>query len=314
MPLDSTDTELDPYSTQVVHAFERVGPAVVHIIALDPKNRPTGPGPGVIYTPDGYVLTNSHVVAQAPRLKATLTYGQTLEATQVGDDPATDIAVLRLGGAGLVAAELGQSVSLKVGQLVVAIGNPLGFEHTVTAGVVSAVGRSLRASTGRLIDDVIQTDAALNPGNSGGPLVDSRGAVIGVNTAIIAGAQGICFATASDTAQWVIAQLLQHGRVRRAWLGIAGFNAPLSRRVARHHGVTNESGVRIRTIEPDSPAARAGLTSGDLIVALDGEVVTGIDGLQRLLGARPLDLPRELTLIRHTSKLLQAIVPVERQS
>jgi S1-C subfamily serine protease len=176
------------------------------------------------------------------------------------------------------------------------------------------VGRSLRSSTGRLIDDVIQTDAALNPGNSGGPLVDSRGAVVGVNTAIIAGAQGICFATASDTAQWVIAQLLQHGRVRRGWLGIAGFNAPLSRRVARYHGLSNASGVRIRSIEPDSPAARAGLASGDLIVAFEGTTVTGIDALQRSLAAQPLETAGELTLLRHTSKLTLSVAPVERSS
>lgn len=306
---------LDAYSAAVTAAAAAVAPAVVHLSVQPALSRQSArQGSGFFFTPDGLVLTNSHVVHGARHVRISTQEGERLLADVIGDDPDSDLAVARVSIAGAPHARLGRSASLKIGQLAIAIGNPLGFEHTVTAGVISAVGRSLRASTGRLIDDVIQTDAALNPGNSGGPLVDSRGAVIGVNTAIIAAAQGICFATASDTAQWVIAQLLQHGRVRRGWLGIAGFNAPLSRRVARFHGLQNESGVRIRVIESDSPASRAGLESGDLIVALDGQTVSNIDGLQRLLAARALEHPVELTLLRHTSKLSLPVVPVERHS
>src|SRR6185312_2888142 len=210
--------------------------------------------------------------------------GVTSSAELIGEDPDTDLAVLRIGSSrSLAHAQLGDSSRLRMGQIAIAIGNPLGFAHTVTAGVVSALGRSLRASTGRLIDDVIPTDAALNPGNSGGPLVNARGEVIGVNTAIIPGAQGICFATASDSAQWVLGQLLAHGRVRRGWLGVAGMNAPLARRIARHHGLENASGVRVRSVERDSPASAAGIESGDLIVSYDGETISGIDSLQKTL-------------------------------
>ncbi len=306
---------LDAYSMAVTAVVAGAAPAVVHLAVEGTAARQSArQGSGFFFTPDGLVLTNSHVVHGARSLRLSTQEGERLSADLIGDDPDSDLAVARVSIAHAPHARLGRSAGLKIGQLVIDIGNPLGFEHTVTAGVVSAVGRSLRASTGRLIDDVIQTDAALNPGNSGGPLLDSRGAVIGVNTAIIAGAQGICFATASDTAQWVIAQLLQHGRVRRAWLGIAGFNAPLSRRVARYHGLSNDSGVRIRSIEVDSPAALGGLESGDLIVALQGTPVTGIDALQRLLAARPLGEPAELTLLRHTSKHTLSLVPVERRS
>ena len=309
------DALLDAYSMAVTSAAAMVAPAVVHLAVEGSAARQSSrQGSGFFFTPDGLVLTNSHVVHGARNLRISTQEGERLSADVIGDDPDSDLAVARVSITHAPHARLGRSAALKIGQVVIAIGNPLGFEHTVTAGVVSAVGRSLRSSTGRLIDDVIQTDAALNPGNSGGPLVDSRGAVVGVNTAIIAGAQGICFATASDTAQWVIAQLLQHGRVRRAWLGIAGFNASLSRRVARYHGLSNASGVRIRSIEPDSPAARAGVASGDLIVAFEGTPVTGIDGLQRSLAAQPLEQPGELTLLRHTSKLTLAVVPVERSS
>jgi S1-C subfamily serine protease len=199
-----------------------------------------------------------------------------------------------------------------MGQIAIAIGNPLGFEHTVTAGVVSALGRSLRASTGRLIDDVIQTDAALNPGNSGGPLINARGEVIGVNTAIIPGAQGICFATASDSAQWVLQQLLAHGRVRRGWLGVAGMNAALARRIARHHEIENASGVRVRSIEPRSPAAAAGIEVGDLIVRLDGEVITGIDKLQQTLNAQRIGRALDAVLLRHTRKVNVQVTAIER--
>jgi len=219
MPLDALNQELDPYSAQVVHAFDRVGPAVVHVTAFTKDGRPAGQGSGVIFTPDGYVLTNSHVVAKAARLQASLTDGQTFEAALVGDDPATDIAVLRLSGTGHPHAELGVSAALRVGQLVVAIGNPLGFTCTVTAGIVSALGRTLRTGAGGLLDSVIQTDAPLNPGNSGGPLVSGAGLVVGINTAMIAPAQGICFAIGIDTAIWVATRLMRDGRVRRSRLG-----------------------------------------------------------------------------------------------
>src|SRR4051812_6205772 len=231
MPLDATGApppdELDPYSTQIVNAFERVGPAVVHVIAFGAGGRPAGQGSGVIFTPDGYVLTNSHVVANAHRLQASLTDGQSHAATLVGSDPATDIAVLRLPGGNLPHAELGVSATLRVGQLVVAIGNPLGFTCTVTAGIVSALGRSLRTGTGRLLDSVIQTDAPLNPGNSGGPLVSGAGRVVGINTAMIAPAQGICFAIGIDTAIWVATRLMRDGRVRRSRLGVAAQTVPI---------------------------------------------------------------------------------------
>ncbi|HKY23456.1 MAG TPA: trypsin-like peptidase domain-containing protein, partial [Vicinamibacterales bacterium] len=271
-----------------------------------------GTGSGFFFTPDGLLLTNSHVVHRSRDIRVLTYEAEEFLADVVGDDPDSDLAVIRISTSNAPHVQFGRSANLKIGQLAIAIGNPFGFEHSVTAGVVSAVGRSLRATTGRLIEDVIQTDAALNPGNSGGPLVDSRGAVIGVNTAIIPGAQGICFATASDTAQWVLGQLLQHGRVRRAWLGIAGFNAPLARRIARYYDLENVSGVRIRSIEPESPAARAGLEVGDLIVQLDGETVSGIDRLQRLLDFQRVGRESMLTLLRRARRLAVSIIAAER--
>ena len=257
-------------------------------------------------------LTNSHVVHRARDIRVTTLDGDHYAADIVGDDPDSDLAVIRVSAGSAPHVQFGRSSTLQIGQLAIAIGNPLGFEHTVTAGVVSALGRSLRASTGRLIDDVIQTDAALNPGNSGGPLVNSRGAVIGVNTAIIPGAQGICFATASDTAQWVLGQLLKHGRVRRAWLGVAGANATLARRIANHHGLRNESGVRVRSVESGSPAALAGLEAGDLIVTYDQEMVASIDQLQQLLDIHHIGQAGELTFLRRARKLTAPVVPIER--
>jgi S1-C subfamily serine protease len=248
----------------------------------------------------------------AHEIRVTTLEGERFAADIVGDDPDSDLAVIRVSTAGAPHVRFGQSSRLRMGQIAIAIGNPLGFEHTVTAGVVSALGRSLRASTGRLIDDVIQTDAALNPGNSGGPLVSARGEVIGVNTAIIPGAQGICFATASDSAQWVLGQLLTHGRVRRGWLGVAGVNAPLARRIARHHGIENASGVRVRSIERGSPAQSAGIESGDLIVSYDGEVITGIDRLQQVLNAERIGRSCEIVVIRHTRKAALQVTAVER--
>jgi len=304
---------LDAYSIAVTSAVDAVAPAVVHLNVSRGRNRrDRGTGSGFFFTPDGLLLTNSHVVHDARDIRVLTLEAEDLVAEIVGDDPDSDLAVIRTGASYAPHVRFGRSSNLKIGQLAIAIGNPLGFEHTVTAGVVSAVGRSLRASTGRLIEDVIQTDAALNPGNSGGPLLDSRGSVIGVNTAIIPGAQGICFATAVDTAEWVLGQLLQHGRVRRAWLGIAGFNAPLSRRIARYYELDNGSGVRIRSIEPDSPAARAGLEAGDLIVRIDGETVSGIDRLQRLLDSQRIGRESTLTLLRRTQKLTIPVIADER--
>jgi S1-C subfamily serine protease len=313
-PPHAADSDLlDAYSVAVTSAVDAVAPAVVHLsVSRGRSRRNRGTGSGFFFTPDGLLLTNSHVVHDAREIRVLTLEADDLAAEIVGDDPDSDLAVIRTGASHAPHVRFGRSATLKIGQLAIAIGNPLGFEHSVTAGVVSAVGRSLRASTGRLIEDVIQTDAALNPGNSGGPLIDSRGGVIGVNTAIIPGAQGICFATAVDTAEWVLGQLLQHGRVRRAWLGIAGFNAPLARRIARHYGLANASGVRIRGIEPESPAARAGRETGDLIVQLDGETVSGIDRLQRLLDAQRIGRESSLTLLRRARKLTITVNADER--
>jgi S1-C subfamily serine protease len=315
--LDSVPTAdaelLDAYSHAVTSAVKAVAPAVVHLdVGLKRATGGRGTGSGFFFTPDGLLLTNSHVVHGSRDIRVLTHDSEEFAADIVGDDPDSDLAVIRISTSNAQHVRFGRSANLNIGQLAIAIGNPLGFQHSVTAGVVSAVGRSLRASTGRLIEDVIQTDAALNPGNSGGPLIDSRGAVIGVNTAIIPGAQGICFATASDTVQWVFGQLLQHGRVRRAWLGIAGFNAPLARRIARYHDLDNNSGVRIRSIEPDSPASRAGLEEGDLIVQLDGETVSGIDRLQRLLDFERIGRESVVTYLRRARKFAVAIKVNER--
>jgi S1-C subfamily serine protease len=297
MPLDAV-SGLDPYSELVVHAFERVGPSVVHVTCLGEDGRPAGQGSGVIFTPDGYVLTNHHVVAKAARLTASLTDGREVEATPVGGDAVTDIAVLRLATNGLPHAELGGSAELRVGQLVVAIGNPLGFTCTVTAGIVSALGRTLRTRSGGLIDSVIQTDAPLNPGNSGGPLVAGDGKVVGINTAMIGSAQGICFAIGIDTAVWVATRLMRDGKVRRSRLGVSGQTVPIDTRVRRFHGLTTGSGALIAGFEPDGPAKRSELMVGDVIVALDGEPVSGVDALHRLLTEERVGLPVMLTVLR----------------
>ena len=321
----------DAYSNAVVSATERVSPAVVNLEVVHdvpPSGRrrrarpvpgPEGPdeirgaGSGFIFTPDGFVLTNSHVVGGARRIEATLTDGRHLAATLVGDDPHTDLAVVRLQAedAHLPTVTLGSSRDLRVGQLAVAIGNPLGFQTTVTAGVVSALGRSLRSRSGRIIDDVVQTDAALNPGNSGGPLVDARGAVIGVNTAIIRGTQGICFAIAVDTAQFVATRLIGEGRVRRSVLGLGGQNLPIRRQVVRFHGLTVESGVLVLALEEGGPADRAGVRERDVIIAFDGRPIAGIDDLHRVLGADRVGVPGTLTVIRRAEKLDLTVIPAE---
>jgi len=300
---------LDAYSAAVVAASDRVSPAVVHVEVAQVA-RPAegeaprrGSGSGFVFTPDGFILTNSHVVHGARSIQVSFADGAGFDADLVGDDPDTDVAVIRIGGHQLSTAALGSSRGLRVGQLAIAIGNPYGFQHTVTTGVVSALGRSLRATTGRLIDDVIQTDAALNPGNSGGPLVNSQGEVIGVNTAIIPFAQGICFATAIDTAKWVVEQLLRFGRVRRGYIGVGGATTPLSRRAVRFHGLAAGAGVRVESIEPGGAAQQAGIEPGDVIIGYDGENVAGVDELHRLLSAELIGKTTKVTLLRRTQKL-----------
>ena len=300
---------LDAYSKAVVHASEVVAPAVAHL-EVELKGR-KGSGSGFCFTPDGLLLTNSHVVHGAKAIRASFADGLSREAAVLGEDPDTDIAVVRIGASGLPAVKLGSSRAVRVGQLAIAIGNPYGFQHTVTAGVVSALGRSLRSQTGRLIDDVLQTDAALNPGNSGGPLVNSRGEAIGVNTAIIPGAQGLCFATAIDTVKWVVMQLLRDGRVRRGYLGIAGANVPVARRLARHFELANTHAVRIESVERDAPAARAGLRPGDRIVAFAGTPVNGIDDLHKALTAERIGKSTALKLVRGTETVELEVTPAE---
>jgi S1-C subfamily serine protease len=302
---------LDAYSKAVVQAVERVAPAVAHL-QVEAAGRRKGSGSGFAFTPDGLLLTNSHVVHGAKRVRATFADGTSAEADLVGEDPDTDIAVIRIGAGSLQPATLGSSRGVRVGQVAIALGNPYGFQHTVTAGVVSALGRSLRAQSGRLIDDVLQTDAALNPGNSGGPLVDSSGEVIGVNTAIIPGAQGICFATAIDTVKWVVTQLLRDGRVRRAYLGLAGATVPLARRYAHHFTLANSHAVRVESLEGDGPARRSGLEPGDLIVEFGGKPVNGIDDLHRLLTVEQIGKSVRLGILRRAQRVAVDLSPTER--
>jgi S1-C subfamily serine protease len=316
---DSDEALLDAYSTAVIGAADRVRPSVVHIESnrSHPGRPPLAPessatGSGFIFTPDGFILTNSHVVHGARRLTVTLPDGRRRDAALVGDDPDTDLAVIRIDAKNLPAAILGDSSAIRVGQLVVAIGNPFGFQCTVTAGVVSALGRSLRSQSGRLIDDVIQTDAALNPGNSGGPLVSSRGEVIGVNTAIIMPAQGLCFALAVNTARFVASRLLRDGKVRRSYIGLGGQNVPIQRRVVRFHSLAVESGVLVLTVEGSSPAQKTGLSRGDVIVGFDGAPVAGIDDLHRLLTSERVGTRVMLEVLRGTEKITLEVVPEEK--
>ncbi len=316
-PPSGDDELLDCYSKSVTRAVELVGPAVVNIrVHKAARNarqgsEPSGAGSGFVIAPDGFILTNSHVVHGADKLEVTLADGLVCPANVVGEDPETDLAVLRINASPLAHAHLGNSKSIRVGQIAIAIGSPFGFQRTVTAGVVSALGRSMRAQSGRLIDNVIQTDAALNPGNSGGPLVNSRGEVIGVNTAVILPAQGICFAIASNTAEFVAAWLIKEGRIRRSWIGVVGQDVPIHRRVARFHRLPAPHGVLVAGIEPGSPARRAGLREGDVIVAFAGEPVARIDELHRHLVAGVIGVPSVVTVIRHTEKLDVVVTPEE---
>ncbi len=307
---------LDAYSNAVIGVADRVGPAVVRVETRrkDKNGRPAGGvGSGVIIAPDGLVLTNSHVVDGARELRLTDSEGRVMDARLLGEDPDTDLALLRADSArNLPTASLGDSKALRRGQLVVAIGNPLGFESTVTAGVISALGRSLRSQSGRLIEDVIQTDAALNPGNSGGPLVTSHGDVIGINTAIIRGAQGICFAVASNTAQIVLSELIRHGRVRRGFIGIAGQTVAVPRRHARAAEIDNATGAMISTIEHGAPADTGGLMTFDVIVRVDGENVTGVDDLIRLLNADRIGRTVTFEALRRGQLRSFEIRPTER--
>jgi len=309
MPLDGTDLDLDPYSARVVAAVERVAPAVLHVAVRQRQGRAGGQGSGVVFTPDGFALTNSHVVAGAESLTASLPDGREVAATLVGDDPGTDLAVLRLAGGGFEHATLGRSGNLRVGQLAIAIGNPFGFQTSVTAGIVSGLGRSLRAPDGRLIPGVIQTDAPLNPGNSGGPLVSGTGEVIGINTAVFGRAQGICFAVGIDTAAFVATRLMRDGRIRRARLGIAVQTVPILTRVMRHHGLDLTTGALVTNVAPDSPAARAGFAPGDVLVRFAEVPVAGADALHALLGAERAGVATPAHVLRRAELLELAVTP-----
>jgi S1-C subfamily serine protease len=301
---------LDPYSQLVSDAFERVGPAVASIGSQHANGRRMGQGSGVIYTPDGYLLTNSHVIKDAAKLFASLPNGREYEAALVGDDPETDLAVLRLSGSDFEQAEFGNSSSLRVGQLVIAIGNPLGYQATVTAGIVSALGRSLRAQSGRRIDSVIQTDAPLNPGNSGGPLADSQGRVVGINTAMVGGAQGICFAIASDTATDVATRLMRDGRVRRSRIKVSVQTVPLGRRLAHALGRPGDNAVMLSDVQHGGPADKAGVREGDVLLEFDNEKVLAVDDLHRLLTIERASRDIPVRLLRAGSIIDRAVRPV----
>jgi len=321
-PSQPDEELLDAYSRAVIGAAERVSPSVVYIEVEQPvTNRRRGParlpreargsGSGFIFTPDGFILTNSHVVHNARRIEVTVMDGRKYQADLIGDDPDTDLAVIRINAPNLVPAHLGNAQQIRVGQLVLAIGNPYGFQYSVTAGVVSALGRSLRSQSGRLMDAVIQTDAALNPGNSGGPLVNSRGEVVGVNTAMILPAQGICFATSIDTAKFVASRLIRDGRVSRSYIGLAGQNVPLPRRIVRYYDLPVESGVLVVSFEENSPAKRGGIREGDFIVGFDEQPTRGIDDLHKLLTEDRIGHKSSLVVIRGTQKLNLEVIPEE---
>jgi S1-C subfamily serine protease len=322
---DNDQGLLDAYSRAVIESAEKVSPSVTYIQVTSPSNsrqrRRQGPdeisgsGSGFVFTPDGFILTNSHVVHGASKIDVTLMDGRKFQAQLIGDDPDTDLAVIRITAPNLLPAQLGDSHSIRVGQLVIAIGNPFGFQYTVTAGVVSALGRSLRAQSGRLMDGVIQTDAALNPGNSGGPLVNSRGEVIGVNTATILPAQGICFATSIDTAKFVAGRLIRDGKISRSYIGVAGQNVPIPRRIVRFYQLPVETAVLVVSFETNgeaSAAREAGLLAGDLVVEFDGQPIRGIDDLHRLLTDDRIGKRVPVTVIRGVEKLTIELMPKEK--
>src|SRR5881227_3318230 len=323
--VQADDDLMDAYSRAVITAAERVSPSVVYIEVHQPVrsrrgNAPRTPreargsGSGFIFTPDGFILTNSHVVHGATKIEVTVSDGHKHQADLIGDDPDTDLAVIRINAPNLVPAQLGEAQKIRVGQLVVAIGNPYGFQYSVTAGVVSALGRSLRAQSGRLMDAVIQTDAALNPGNSGGPLVNSRGEVIGVNTAMILPAQGICFATSIDTAKFVASRLIRDGKVSRSYIGLAGQNVPLPRRIVRYYDLAVESGIFVISFENDSPARKGGVREGDIIIGFEDRAIAGIDDLHKLLTEERIARRSSLTVIRGTDKLAIEVMPQESRN
>jgi S1-C subfamily serine protease len=302
---------LDAYSRTVIHAARKVSPAVANIEVGGGNGKKSGGGSGFVFTPDGFVLTNSHVVHGAARIDVALPDGRQFEAEPVGDDPATDLAVVRIHGANLPSASLGDSSALQVGELVVAIGNPYGFQYTVTAGVVSAMARSFRSAAGRMIDNIIQTDAALNPGNSGGPLVNGRGQVVGVNTAVILPAQGLCFAIPSNTATFVAGQLILTGRVKRSFIGLGGHDVPIHRRIVRFHQLSRHTGVMALHIEPNGPAAAAGVQENDIIVEFDGGPISKVDDLHRALTEERVGKAVRLVILRGLEKMELMITPRE---
>jgi S1-C subfamily serine protease len=311
-PATGDDELLDAYSNTVSRAASRVAPAVVHIRAKTGRRRGEGGGSGFVIAPDGFVLTNSHVVHEAKAVEVTLADARTFEAALVGEDPDTDLAVLRINAGQLPFLPFASSKALRIGQIAIAIGSPYGFQQTVTAGVVSALGRSMRAESGRLMDDIIQTDAALNPGNSGGPLVNSSGHVIGVNTAVILPAQGLCFAIASNTAQLVAGWLIRDGKIRRSYLGLAGQNVTIHPRLVRHHKLTHDQGILVVGVEPESPAQKAGLVEGDNIVAFKGAPISSIDDLHRILVGNEIGVKSILTVLRGVERLELPVTPGER--
>src|SRR6476660_2652105 len=302
---------MDAYSRVVTTVAESVSPSVVRIQVENKQGR-GGSGSGFIFTPDGFILTNSHVVHDAERITVSTPDSGDFNAQLIGEDPDTDLALVRIDAPALHGVKLGDSRRIRVGQLVVAIGNPYGFQYTVTAGVVSALGRSWRSQSGRLIEDVIQTDAALNPGNSGGPLVNSLGEVVGVNTATILPAQGLCFAISINTAQFIASRLIRYGLVRRSYIGVQAQTAPLNRTIARHYDLKTATGALVLAAEPGSPAQRAGLQEGDVIAQLDGELVEGVDVLHRLLGEDRIGISTHLTVLRGSRKLEFTVVPEMR--
>jgi S1-C subfamily serine protease len=315
-PASSDEALLDSYSRAVVDAVDSVAPAVVHVEVASVRHgrRAEGTGSGVVVSPDGLILTNNHVIDGAREIAVSMSDGRKFGASTLGRDPDTDLAVLRgETGETLPVARLANSKAVRPGQIAIAIGNPLGFQSTVTAGIVSAVGRSLRAQNGRLIGDIIQTDAALNPGNSGGPLANSAGQVIGINTAVIMGAQGICFSVASNTALHVLTQILAHGRVRRARIGVVAEQVPLPARIAYKAALSQPSAVRVREVQDGSPAAQAGVKNGDLIVRLDGEAVTGVDDLFRALDERRIGAAVTVTVVRSSGLTDVVVRPIDRE-